>query len=180
LHFKAPNMESFFDLILPGEIHDNFFSLIHEDWMLITAGNTGSYNTMTASWGTVGILWSKPIAICFIRPHRYTFRFVEEHSYYTLSFFDYRSREILDFCGTHSGRDIDKVGQTGLRPLETSLGNISFEQARLVLECRKIYADFLKAENFLLPEIALKNYPGNDFHKFFIGEIIGCYIRKKE
>lgn len=170
-------MEAFFDSIIPGEIRENFFNLIGDEWMLITAGNMGNFNTMTASWGTTGILWSKPIAICFIRPHRYTFQFVEEHDCYTLSFFDYRSREILDFCGTHSGRDINKVGQTGLRPIETLRGNITYEQAKLVLECKKVYADFLKAENFILPEVSTKNYPAGDYHKFFIGEIIGCYVR---
>jgi flavin reductase (DIM6/NTAB) family NADH-FMN oxidoreductase RutF len=171
-------MEPLFESVSPGQIRENFFNLIKDEWMLITAGNIGNYNTMTASWGTIGILWNKPIAVCFIRPHRYTFQFAEQYECFTLSFFDYRSREILDFCGTHSGRDIDKVGQTGLRPLETSLGNITFEQARLVIECRKIYTDFLKPENFVLQEIAVINYPGSDYHKFFIGEIVGCYLKK--
>jgi flavin reductase (DIM6/NTAB) family NADH-FMN oxidoreductase RutF len=171
-------MDTLFESVSPGKLRENFFNLIKDEWMLITAGDIGNYNTMTASWGTIGILWNKPIAVCFIRPHRYTFQFAEQYECFTLSFFDYHSREILDFCGTHSGRDINKVGQTGLRPLETSLGNIIFEQARLVFECRKIYSDFLKPENFTLPEVATKNYPGNDFHKFFIGEIVGCYLKK--
>jgi flavin reductase (DIM6/NTAB) family NADH-FMN oxidoreductase RutF len=170
-------MDSLFDSIAPEELHDNFFDLIRNDWMLVTAGDMGSFNTMTASWGTIGVLWNKPIAICFVRPHRYTFEFTERNECFTLSFFDYQYREVLDFCGTHSGRDIDKVSQTGLRPTETPLGNISFEQARLVLECRKIYADFLKSENFMLKEVADRNYPRQDFHKFYIGEIIGCYVR---
>jgi flavin reductase (DIM6/NTAB) family NADH-FMN oxidoreductase RutF len=173
-------MDTLFDSIQPGELHDNFFNLIKNDWMLVTAGVMGSFNTMTASWGTMGILWNKPIAICFIRPHRYTFEFTEKYECFTLSFFDYQFREVLDFCGTHSGRDIDKVGQTGLRPMETALGNIAFEQSRLILECRKIYADNLKPENFMLMEVAKKNYPAQDYHKFYIGEIIGCYVKRDQ
>jgi len=169
-------METFQEMD-PLLITENIFKLLHQDWMLITAGTLPHYNTMTASWGTMGILWNKPIAICFIRPHRYTYEFAEKNDCFTLSFFDYQYREVLDFCGTHSGRDIDKVSQTGLRPIETALGNIAYEQARLVLECRKIYADTLKPENFMLMEVAKKNYPASDFHKFYIGEIIGCFVK---
>lgn len=171
-------MDTLFNTIAPGEITDNFFNLVKNDWMLVTAGTPGNFNTMTASWGTMGILWNKPIAICFIRPHRYTFEFTEKYDCFTLSFFDNQYREVLDFCGTHSGRDIDKIASTGLRPIETDLGNITFEQARLVLECRKIYADTLKPENFMLMEVATKNYPAHDFHKFYIGEIVGCHARR--
>jgi flavin reductase (DIM6/NTAB) family NADH-FMN oxidoreductase RutF len=172
-------MDTLFDSISPADLNENFFKLIRDDWMLLTAGDTGSFNTMTASWGSLGILWNKPIAICFIRPHRYTFEFAEKNDCFTLSFFDSQFREVLDFCGTHSGRDIDKVSQTGLKPLETSLGNITYEQARLVLECKKIYADILKPENFMLADVAAKNYPAKDFHKFYVGEIVGCFVKKR-
>jgi len=171
-------LASMFKIIDPEELNENFFRLINKDWMLVTAGKTGQFNTMTASWGSIGILWNKPIAICFIRPHRYTFGFADQHEFFTLSFFGSNYKDILNFCGTHSGRDIDKINHTGLRPLETADGNITFEQAQLVLECRKLYADFLKEENFHLKSIIKNNYPQKDFHKFFIGEIVGCYKKK--
>ncbi len=164
-----------FKIIDPEELNENFFRLINKDWMLVTAGKTGQFNTMTASWGSVGILWNKPIAICFIRPHRYTFGFADQHEFFTLSFFGSGHKEMLNFCGTHSGRDIDKINHTGLKPLETPDGNITFAQARLVLECRKLYTDFLKEDNFLIKNIIDNNYPRKDFHKFFIGEIVKCY-----
>jgi flavin reductase (DIM6/NTAB) family NADH-FMN oxidoreductase RutF len=168
-------MESNFRLIKPEELNENFFKLIDNDWMLITAGKTGNFNTMTASWGTTGILWNKPIAICFIRPHRYTFKFADINNYFTLSFFGEQYREILNFCGSHSGRDTDKVKGTGLLPIETTHGNIAFKQANLILECKKLYSDFLKKENFIESSIIDINYPQSDFHKFFIGEIVKCY-----
>ena len=172
-------LESIFKIIDPEELNENFFRLINKDWMLVTAGKAGDFNTMTASWGSTGILWNKPIAICFIRPHRYTFGFADHHAFFTLSFFGNQYRDILNFCGSNSGRDIDKISHTGLKPMETTFGNITFEQDRLVLECRKLYTDFLKEENFFIKDIVDKNYPQKDFHKLFIGEIVKCYKKNQ-
>ena len=168
-------MTTLFNTVSAESLKDNFFSRLDRDWMLITAGTMAHFNTMTASWGTLGILWNKPVAICFIRPQRFTFQFAEKHAFYTLSFLEEQYRDILDFCGSHSGKDTDKVSQTGLKPVELGAESITFEQARLVIECRKLYADFIKPENFLVREIMEKNYPGKDFHRFFIGEIVNCY-----
>jgi flavin reductase (DIM6/NTAB) family NADH-FMN oxidoreductase RutF len=170
-------LASKFKTIDPEELNENFFRLINRDWMLVTSGKSGNFNTMTASWGSTGILWNKPIAICFIRPHRYTFEFADQHDFFTLSFFESLYKDALNFCGTHSGRDIDKIQKTGLKPVETPNGSITFEQALLVLECKKLYADFLQEEHFLVKSLVDKNYPQKDFHKFFIGEIVGCFKR---
>jgi flavin reductase (DIM6/NTAB) family NADH-FMN oxidoreductase RutF len=170
---------SIFQKINPEEINENFFRLINHDWMLVTAGNAEKFNTMTASWGSTGILWNKPIAICFIRPQRFTFGFAEQHEYFTLSFFPGENKEMLNFCGTHSGRSVDKIKKTGLKPIESPKGNVTFEQAWLVLECRKLYADFLKEDHFVVKSLINKNYLQKDFHKFFIGEIEGCYRKMK-
>ena len=156
----------------PLDIDDNVFKAIGKDWMLITAGNIDHYNTMTASWGTFGVLWNLPVAICFIRPQRYTYLFAERSEYYTLSFFDEKYRDALQFCGSKSGRDYDKAAETGLEALSTKFGNVSFQQARLILECKKLYADDLKPGNFIAKEIAARTYPGTDYHRFYIGEIV--------
>ena len=166
---------STFVRVHPEDLDENLFRAINKDWMLVTAGRPGDLNTMTASWGTTGILWNKPIAICFIRPHRYTFGFAERYPSYTLCFFPEKYRDILNFCGAHSGRNVDKICKTGLTPLETSQGNVIYEQARLALECRKLYADFLKPECFIDALVDKKNYPAKDYHKFFIGEIVECF-----
>jgi flavin reductase (DIM6/NTAB) family NADH-FMN oxidoreductase RutF len=165
-----------FSEINPDKLDENVFNLIGEQWMLITAGTSDHFNTMTASWGTMGILWHLPVAICVIRPQRYTFEFAESSDYYTLSFLEPGNRKILQFCGTHSGRDNDKVMETGLEPRITRLGNIYFEQCKLVLECKKLYADSLKEDAFIIPELTRKNYPKGDFHKFYIGEIVSCLV----
>ncbi len=161
-----------FKKISPFDLTDNTFKLLDKDWMLVTAGTKEHCNTMTASWGHLGIMWNLPVAICYIRPQRHTFGFTNQYEDYTLTFFEEKDRDILKFCGSKSGRDHDKIAETGLIPLETETGNIYFEQARLVLECKKIYQDDMKAENFVRPEIARKNYPKNDFHRFYFGEIV--------
>jgi len=166
-----------FRQIRPTDITDNVFKLLDKDWMLVTAGNLGDYNTMTASWGHLGILWNLPVAIAYIRPQRHTYGFANRFDEYTLSFFPERYRIALQFCGTRSGRDHDKAAETGLTPVQTERGNVIFQEARLVLECRKIYQDDLKKKNFLVPEIAAKNYPKNDFHRFFMGQVVHVLAR---
>ncbi len=170
-------MNTKFNSISPYDLEDNIFKLIDKDWMLITAGTEDSFNTMTASWGHLGILWNMPIAIAYIRPQRHTYGFANENDYYTLCFFEEKYRKALQFCGTKSGRDYDKVKETGLTPMLTEHGNVYFKEARLVLECEKVYQDELKKENFLKPEIALKNYPKDDFHRFYMGRIVSVLLR---
>lgn len=157
---------------------DNTCKLIGDDWMLITAGNKDSFNTMTASWGMMGVLWFLPVAVCFIRPQRHTFQFMEQSELFTMSFFEEKHKNILQFCGNKSGRDVNKIKETGLTPLFTESGNIYFNEARLVLECRKLYAGSLKPEYFIDTTIIGQIYPNKDFHKMFIGEIIQCLQKK--
>ena len=170
-------MSQEFQTIHPTEITDNTFKLLDKDWMLVTAGNLKHFNTMTASWGHLGIMWNLPTAIVYIRPQRYTYEFTNKYPDYTLTFFPEKFRPALQFCGSRSGRDCNKVAETHLTPIQTERGNVIYEEARLVLECRKIYEDDLKKKNFLLPEVAKKHYPKNDFHKFYMGEIVNVLVR---
>jgi flavin reductase (DIM6/NTAB) family NADH-FMN oxidoreductase RutF len=167
-------MEEKFSIIKPESIEDNLFKLIGSDWMLVCAGKPDNYNMMTASWGFAGVLWRKHVAVAFIRPQRHTFGFMENNAYYSLSFFGEEHREILNLCGTVSGRDLNKMDIEGLTPLETPLGNVIFEEARLVFECRKLYYDDIKPELFQAFEIE-KIYPTKDYHRFFIGEIVNVW-----
>lgn len=164
-------------LIGPETISENPFQLIGSDWMLITAGNLQKFNTMTASWGGMGILWNKKVCFCVVRPSRYTYNFMEEAKNFTLSFYEEKYRKALSFCGSKSGRDVDKVAATGLTPEEGSDGTIYFQEARLVMECKKIYYQDLEPGNFLDESIE-KNYNGKDYHRLYVGEIIGCRIKE--
>ena len=152
----------------------NPFKRIGSDWCLITAGREGSFNTMTASWGGVGILWNKEVATCYIRPQRYTKEFVDREELFTLSFFPDGYRKALNLCGTVSGRDHDKPAEAGLTPLFTD-GAVSFKEADLVLVCRKLYAQPMTEQSFTDKSVLERNYPTRDLHTIYIGEIIKAY-----
>ena len=169
-------MKEHFEKVEVKALPDNIFHLLDEQWMLITAGKDDSLNTMTASWGAFGVLWDRPIATIFIRPHRHTLSFIEKNDYFTLSFFTHKYKRILSYCGNHSGRNIDKIKETGLVITHTPSGNITFEQARMVLECRKLYHDELRPEKFVNKEILHRTYPDKDYHKIIIAEITDCYL----
>jgi flavin reductase (DIM6/NTAB) family NADH-FMN oxidoreductase RutF len=154
----------------PIKINENAIDLIGNKWMLITAGTVESYNTMTASWGGMGMLWNKPVVFIFVRPQRYTYQFVEKNDSFTCTFFEEKHRDALRFCGSKSGRDFDKAAETGLTPIATDSGNIIFAEASLVLECKKLYFQDIDPQGFVIPEIQ-KNYPAKDYHRMYIGEI---------
>ena len=160
----------------PRKISDNVFNLIGSDWMLITAGQKDSFNTMTANWGGLGYLWNKNVCFCFIRPPRYTYDFMEKTEIFTLSFFEEKHRDILKFCGAKSGRDVNKIKETGLIPVHSNSGAIYFEQARLSLECKMIYFHDITPNNFIDSDIQIF-YPKKDYHRMYIGEIIKCLVK---
>lgn len=161
------------------ELSENFFEAIGKEWMLVTAGTKESFNTMTASWGGIGWLWNKPVAFVFVRPERYTYGFIEKGDSLTLSFLGEENKKIHAVCGSKSGREVDKVKETGLKPLFTEQGNVLFEQARLSLECKKLYAGEIDPENFLDRSLIEKWYGGSHggFHKMYVVEIENVWIR---
>lgn len=169
--------DSPFETRSPYDLPDNLFTRIGRDWMLVTAAKPdGTWNTMTASWGTAGILWNKPVAVCFVRPQRYTDEFIRATDRLTLSFFGDEMHDALKFCGAKSGRDTDKADATGLAPYLLPSGGVTFGQATLVLDCRRLYTDTLRADGFLDPAL-LANYTNGDFHHVYVCEIENCYVK---
>lgn len=169
----STDWQSRYDKLEASDLPDNVIQLIGKEWMLVTAGDESSFNTMTASWGGIGWLWNKPVAFVFVRPERYTYEFIEKSDYLTLSFLGEANKKIHAVCGSKSGRDTDKVKATGLKPIFTEQGNVLFEQARLSLECKKLYTDTIKPECFLDKESLEKWYDDahGGFHKMYIVEI---------
>ncbi|MFB0973579.1 MAG: flavin reductase, partial [Bacteroidales bacterium] len=135
-----------------GVLKDAKGSRTSEDaGVLKGAKGKDSYNTMTASWGSIGNLWNKPVATVYVYPTRYTYGFIEKSDYYTLCFFDEQYRKALEYCGSHSGRDAkdrNKAIEAGLTPEYTELGNVYFKEAYLVLECKVIYEDPFRESGF--------------------------------
>ena len=151
------------------EIDKNAIRLISEEWALVTAGSRDKFNMMTASWGFLGEMWGKDCAIAMIRPQRYTLEFMNQNDNFTLSFYG-DNKAVHKVCGSKSGRDIDKAKESGLVPIFDN-GAVYFEQAELVLICKKLYTSQIDKEGFVDKE-CLKWYPDNDFHKMFVGEIV--------
>ena len=155
----------------------------HNEGFLVTAGcgtEKGKWNTMTAGWGSIGFLWNKLTATVYIRPTRCTSEFADKEDYITLSFFeenDSWARDVLAFCGSASGRNVDKASETGLKPIMLEDGAISFEQAKTVLVCRKLYRSKFDMDLFVDPQIIIDSYPKKDFHYIYICEIVSVYTK---
>ncbi len=167
-----------FEKIDPRELDGNVFRRIGDQWMLVTAGDKAACNTMTASWGGLGVLWGEPVATAYVRPQRYTKEFIDREKYFSLSFYSEEYRKALALCGAKSGREIDKVKECNFT-VEYGLGDTPyFAEAELVLICEKQYADELKPEKFIDTAAAEKWYPRKDWHTMYIGKIVEV-LRKK-
>jgi len=156
--------------ISPSNLEGNVFELIGKDWALVSAGDEKACNTMTVSWGGLGVLWNKNVATIYVRPQRYTYEFIEKSDYFTVSFFEDTQRESLTFCGKNSGRDCDKIKECGLTPIYSD-NTVTFDEARITLVCKKIYFQDITPDNFLEESIS-KNYPLKDYHRMYVGEIV--------
>ena len=167
-----------FERFYPEQFQGNPFNLIGTDWMLITAGTPDKFNTMTASWGGLGVLWNRNVCFCFVRPQRYTFEFMEKNTRFSLSFFEHKYRDALMVCGSRSGREIDKVTATGLTPVTFSDGSVYFQEAKLVMICEKLYAQDLHGKYAVSPLVD-EVYPEKDYHRMYIGEVSSC-LKSKE
>lgn len=160
--------------IKPEELKDNPFTLIGKDWMLITAEKEGKTNMMTASWGGVGIMWGKNVATVYIRPSRFTKTFVDSGERFSLCVMDEKYRKELNYCGSKSGRDEDKVSACGFT-VEKSDGTVWFKESRLVFICKKLYSQKMDA-NLLNDEKMRNAMWANDVHEMYIAEIEKVYI----
>lgn len=163
--------------IRPEELDLNVFRAFADDWALITAVNgEGKANTMVGGWGGFGYMWKKPVYNCVIRPQRYTFSFAQESDFLTLTFFGGGQREALKLLGSKSGRDGDKIAESGLTLIND--GKIAyFDEAETVLVGKKLYVSRLEADNFIDKTIPGKVYPAGDYHYSYVCEITDILVR---
>lgn len=153
-----------------NELDLKVFNIFNGDWALVTAGPLDKFNTMTISWGGLGTLWGKSAATVYVKPIRYTHRFLDENEYFTLSFFPPEYKKDLALLGRLSGRDGDKVAQTGLTPRAQGPA-VGFEEARLTLLCKKIYRQDMTTDT--MPADVIATYYAEEApHTMFIGEVL--------
>ena len=169
--------------IRPTDLTDNVFKLIGQDWILVSATRGGNTNGMTASWGGLGILWARPVAYIFIRPTRYTKEFVDATDGMTLSIFEQKYKPMMQYFGTVSGRDEDKIAKYALTRKEHGAYTY-FEEARLTLLTKKLYAQTLDESCFTNTAVNGQEdfpsayYPEHDYHTMYIAEIEKVLIRE--
>ncbi len=153
------------------------YSLWENQWLLLTSGDfsAGKFNEMTVSWGALGCMWGRPFAQVVVRPHRYTFEFMEQYPTFTLCAFAPDFRPDLQLLGSLSGRETDKAIQAHLTPVAASkVAAPVFAEAALTIECKKIYWQDFDPTHFLDSNLD-KNYPRKDYHRVYYGEIVAVF-----
>lgn len=168
-----------FKTIDPFEKKDNIFELVSKEWMLLSAEKDSKVNTMTISWGMAGVFWGKNIFIVGVRPERYTHEFIEAAETFSLSVFNKEFREKLLFCGTNSGRDVDKIRECGFN-LSKYGDTPYFDQATTVFICKKLYKTAVDSRQFIDEDLFSRWYgdPLNpeefkgNLHDLYFAEIL--------
>lgn len=154
---------------------------LDQEWALLTAGTKEKFNTMTISWGGFGTIWNKPVVIIYVRPNRYTYEFIENNEYFTISFYDDKYKKDLGILGSKSGREIDKVSLTKLTP-EFLKEGITFKQAELTIFCKKTYFQDLDIKNInnksILQSEIDRFYNNEPMHRMYIGEVVDIIDRR--
>ena len=158
----------------PHQFATQPFTLFDKQWFLLTSGEfkRKRFNCMTISWGSMGFMWDKPFFMAVVRPTRYTFEFMNDFDTFTLCAFSGQFRSALNLLGSRSGRDEDKIAASGLTPIPSKIVDApGYEEAELIIECKKMYWQDYDPDHFLNPSIMGK-YPKKDYHRMFFGEIL--------
>lgn len=179
---KDKSFEQLFKKIEPTDLTDNVFKLVGQDYSVITAGSDSLYNSMTASYGGWGQLFDNPTTWCFLRANRYTLELMKKERTYTMSYFpDQYKKEVLYF-GSKTGRDTDKMKDNKLTFVKTPEGNITYKEAKLVIECKLVEVTTVNPDDFYIEKgktfVQDAKKDANDYHKLVFGEITNVWIRK--
>ena len=146
--------------------------------ILLTTKVCGKVNSMTIGWGTLGIIWERPVFVAYVRQQRYSREMLDECREFTINVpvGDYR-RKILGICGSKSGRDTDKIEAAGLTPIEPEVISVpGIKELPLTLECRVLYRQEQESDQFN-DEITRQFYTmETGDHICYYGEIVAAYI----
>ncbi|AAO35630.1 flavin reductase family protein [Clostridium tetani] len=152
--------------------------LIKEKGAFLTIKDDDKVNTMTIGWANIGYQWRMPIFSVMVRKSRYTYELIEKASEFTVSIpVDVNLKKELTFCGSKSGRDVDKIKECNLKlekgkKIETPI----IDNCEMHFECKILYKEAMVKEN-LSEDIKDKFYKDGDYHTFYYAEILDCYIK---
>lgn len=183
-NIKEMNFDQLFKPVSPEEIGDsyNVFTLAGKDFFTITAGKEDHYNSMIGSGGGFGLLFKKPTAWCLIRADRYTLELILKEKTYTMSYFSEEYKKQMLFLGSKSGRDSGKMKEAELTSVQIPSGDLSFKEARLIIECRLTQITTPHPDDFYSQEA--KDYikeaykEVSDYRKYVFGEITHTWVKK--
>lgn len=179
---KSASFDELFKQITPQEISEDVFTLVNKDFTVLTGGTPELYNSMVASWGGWGTLVDKPVTWCFLRANRYTLELIKKDLTYTMTYFDNEYRDDLMKFGTQSGRDSKKMEETKLTAVQTPAGNMTFKEAKLIIECKLFEITTVSPDDFQNDEarkfVVDAHAEANDYHKIVFGEITNVWVRK--
>jgi flavin reductase (DIM6/NTAB) family NADH-FMN oxidoreductase RutF len=184
VNVKEVNFNQLFKQISPEEISDNVFTLVGKDFFAVTAGKEERYNSMIGSGGGLGMLFKKPTTWCLIRADRYTLELIQKEQTYTMSYFPDEYKKQMLFLGSKSGRDSEKMKEVELTTVPTPSGDMSFKEARLIIECKLTQITTPNPDDFYTQEA--KDYineaykDANDYRKYVFGEITHVWVKKSE
>jgi len=152
------------------ELMTDIFGQFDREWALLTAGDSRDFNMMTISWGGLGTIWGKPVATVYVRTTRHTHEYLDREDFFTISFYPDEYKELLGTLGRKSGRDMDKIHDSGLKvkPLSKS---VTFEEAKMTLVCRKLFRQPLDPAR-ITDEKVRAFYEGDALHDMYIGEVV--------
>ena len=158
------------------EFSPEVFRVFGTNNALLTAGDRARSNTMTIGWCGLGRMWNEPACTVYVRPERYTYAFMEAQEYFTVSVPALEDHDRIRVFGTRSGRDTDKLAQSGMSVAYTESGVPYIAESQWVLVCRKLYAQDLKPE-CLTDDLPLRHYQGENWHRMYIGQVVEAYAR---
>lgn len=161
------------------QLRVDIHNLWNRQWFILTAGDfkQGDFNAMTVSWGSLGTLWNIPFTQVFVRPTRYTYTFMERYRTFTLCVLPESHRKAAQLLGSRSGRDGDKIADSGLTPVAASSVEAPiYDEAELALECRQLYAQDMDPQAFMDPRIDA-HYEAKDYHRIYFGQVLAAHGR---
>lgn len=166
-------------LVDPKTLSLEVFRLFGAQNALLTAGDRDALNTMTIGWCQLGRIWNEPACTVYVRPERYTYELTEKHDYFTVSILPMDRHEVMQLCGTKSGREVDKVAECGLHVAYGAGEAPYFEDAELVLVCKKLYAQDMSGA-YVTDGGPVDRFYGEvgGWHRMYIGRIVEAYIKE--
>lgn len=158
--------------IKPEQLDFNPFDKFGNQTALVCARKDDKYNMCTIAWGTIGKLWSRNVAIVYVKPIRFTDRFLKDDDYFTITFLNEEHKNDLIYCGTKSGKHVNKMNIPTLKPIRLENG-ITFEGYETVFVLKKIYVGKFKKAGFHKSDEIINHYYSSERpHNVYIGEIV--------